>query len=662
MTTPSHNAEGHQTWNPSVGRYFDPASDKRESYAGIIGSLQDQIYKTGSDVKAYPHNFAGIIAAIEDLTFSAGSTGPDIDAPAVKPPGGSVVIDGDGNPEWIWTTPPADGEMWFDTRQGRLFVSVGGEFYQTNGADGLAQVTTTSTAPATPVVGQFWWDQSISALYIFDGFWDDGGTVKDHYVEGATPIWRLIVEDGGGSVGTLSTGTLPFAANTQILRDPAGSILPDFDETAFNVQKQYNEWLFDALEALEAAIEAEDFASPVAVAATAPASPTDADLWYDTAESQLKVYHGSQWVATTTPRSYDNDIVSVINQISAEQTARTAAIAGLTSSLSTVVSSSSIVQNIQTALSAVETDLASRPTIDTTTFATTATATGLDGRLAALESAHVDFSNCQTQAQALQDYNTLNTAINDRATKTELQTVENLIPSITGLATPADITTAINGITVDYLPRTGGTLTGSFNVEKADVANSAFDFSGQKSYSKNTHKYLSNGPGTDYATFGTNDNAWEYAWNFGSNEDFCWNHGTNGKIFSINKDGAVAKDLLLADFDVNNADGVVLHNTINLRTKLTSYDSQLAAITNDINALEAVPRSVYYSDDAPTGTVENGNLWFDSSALRLYVRHSGAWIYPDRVEDTSLKTSLLNAVNSSTDYTSLKANLITALN
>ena len=37
------------------------------------------------------------------------------------------------------------------------------------------------------------------------------------------------------------------------------------------------------------------------------------------------------------------------------------------------------------------------------------------------------------------------------------------------------------------------------------------------------------------------------------------------------------------------------------------------------------------------------------------------WVYPDRVEDTALKTALLNAVNTSTDYASLKSNLITAL-
>ena len=72
-----------------------------------------------------------------------------------------------------------------------------------------------------------------------------------------------------------------------------------------------------------------------------------------------------------------------------------------------------------------------------------------------------------------------------------------------------------------------------------------------------------------------------------------------------------------------------------------------------------VPKA-YYSDNAPTSS-SDGDIWFDSTTLRLYVQHGGAWIYPDRVEDTVLKTSLLNAVNSSADYASLKANLITAL-
>ena len=61
---PSRNTEGNQVWNPSVGIYFKPAANQRESYGGIIGALNDNIQTQGGDNKAYPHNFAGIIAAM----------------------------------------------------------------------------------------------------------------------------------------------------------------------------------------------------------------------------------------------------------------------------------------------------------------------------------------------------------------------------------------------------------------------------------------------------------------------------------------------------------------------------------------------------------------------------------------------------------------------
>ena len=68
---------------------------------------------------------------------------------------------------------------------------------------------------------------------------------------------------------------------------------------------------------------------------------------------------------------------------------------------------------------------------------------------------------------------------------------------------------------------------------------------------------------------------------------------------------------------------------------------------------------IYYSDvSPPTTNINDGDLWFDSANLRLNVRHSNAWLFPDRVEDTALKTALYNAVNNSTDYATLKSGLL----
>ena len=120
-TTPTYDSEGHQVWNPAVGIYHKPAAVKRESYGGIIGALQDQARANQYRTKSYPENFAGIIAAIQDLRL--GQTEAPV-FPDVKPPGGDIIIDPDtGLPDWIVIEKPLDGDLWFDTRQGRLFVT-----------------------------------------------------------------------------------------------------------------------------------------------------------------------------------------------------------------------------------------------------------------------------------------------------------------------------------------------------------------------------------------------------------------------------------------------------------------------------------------------------------------------------------------------------------
>ena len=199
---PTQNAEGHQVWNPSVGLFHKPAAVKRESYGGIIAALQDQQQRAGLIVKSYPENFAGIIAAIQDL--AAGEYRPGSDA-GDKPPGGSINIDIDtGLPEWIESPNTQTGQLWFDTRQGRLMVWVEDDWYQTNGADGLPIITDNGQAPDIEIVvpGQFWWDTYNKSLYIFDGTYllPDGSTTSDPLANGQ-PVWRLVVDannDQGG--------------------------------------------------------------------------------------------------------------------------------------------------------------------------------------------------------------------------------------------------------------------------------------------------------------------------------------------------------------------------------------------------------------------------------------------------------------------------------
>ena len=586
MTTmPSHNAEGYQVWNPSVGKYFKPTSNKRESYGGVVGALNDQLSSQGAVNKAYPSTFAGIIAAIEDLTFTQKKEPVD---PGVRPPGGDVIIDGSGNPEWIWATEPRDGELWYDTRQGRLFIALDNEYYQTNGADGLAQVTDDSVAPTTPVIGQFWWDLSTKTLYIFDGFWfDEDGEVKGVHEPGYTPVWRVVTDaEGGGS--TQTTATLPLAGSGGYSTAGFGTVLPAVDTSDWLVQQDVNQYLFSAVQSLETGIETGELERfEVTLDTASPANPKAGDLWYDTANLELSIYYTdeqtSQWVPTNVNYNYDAQITILENLIATERVERTAADTSLTSTIATTVANSTLVQELQTKLTTVELEIAVRPIIDITLFNTAESAYALSQRVSSLETAAPDYALVQSKADASTQYAVLNAAVSSLASSAALAEVSASIPSIVGLAKTAEVTDAIENITTEYLPRTGGTLSGAFVSEKEDMTKATFDFSGQKWYGYNTHKYLTNALTPSYASFGTNENYNEYAWNFTANEDFCWVYNDSNKVFSITKEGPACSTLYLADFHDNNASGRVISNKIDVKDRLVRYQSAFEQMRQGVN-------------------------------------------------------------------------------
>lgn len=78
-----------------------------------------------------------------------------------------------------------------------------------------------------------------------------------------------------------------------------------------------------------------------------------------------------------------------------------------------------------------------------------------------------------------------------------------------------------------------------------------------------------------------------------------------------------------------------------LQTSATSLQSQIDDINNtklvnlqsEIDALETElgnRNKIHYSDTVPNGTLANGDLWFDSTNLRILVYHQNMWINPDR--------------------------------
>ena len=587
---PKENSEGMLVWNPSVGLYHKPAKNERESYGGIVGALEDHIaQQSGGVTKGYPHNFAGIIAAIQDLNIAANEVPV---TPDVKPDtGGEIIIKPDGTPEWIDGTDPEDGTLWFDTRQGRLFVAVDKNWWQTNGADGLAFTTVDATAPdVDPVTGQFWWDAGHSTLYVFDGQWiDASGNIEGFNDGNSTPLWRVVNSDPDESMQT--TLSLPLGnlggrmASYDAIND--GGILPDADPNDFSVQADYNIYIWDALLALE------QFSlnqSAVTMGEAPPADPKEGDLWYDTTTLDMSVWYTdddtSQWAPINSPFNYDSDLDVVRSMIVEETSNREKAIDNVRQLLADFDAADNT-QLLQLARD-IET-LGNRITVeapDLTPYATTASVEALEIELKAAianqpEPAQIDTSQFASRGYVDQTLDVWRDRIHNVVTQSELSSVEAKIPDVTNVATRDFVTETFDSITTTFLPRGGGNLTGSFTMVKEDYALPVFDFSTESWNSKQAFKLRSDATSTASTTFGTTEDPWEVAWEFGADEDFCWIYN-NSKVFSVSKEGPACSTLILGDFSTNDQYGRSIRNKIDLKERLTTYQFALESIRQGV--------------------------------------------------------------------------------
>lgn len=589
---PGRDADGLQTWNPSVGIYHKPAAVKRESYGGIIAALQDNHSRAGLIVKSYPENFAGIIAAIQDLAAGEYRPGSDI---GDKPPGGDIHIDiNTGLPEWIEGN-TQNGQLWFDTRQGRLFVWVEDDWYQTNGADGLPIVTDGGEAPSIEnvVPGQFWWSRTNKSLYIFDGTYllPNGDITTDPDANGQ-PIWQLVLDANDDSEGLLqTTATLPLSViGPRVTALEEYEYLPDIDLSPnddgtlpMSVQKDYNEWLFEAVKNLNDGLE--EF-QPVLIDTVPP--PTDdpdapisaGQLWYDTESLELSIWYvdpdgDGQWVPTSVAHTYDADLDVIRASITTESQQRNREIHEINERLNNIdISDAAEITAISARLNSLDNKVAAIPEVDLDPYVRQVTFdnTQLDiyAKLDALQNAVPDYT--QVKADALE--RSLLAVLDSKASTGQLAAVEAAIPDVSSFTTQADINASIENITTDYLPRNGGTLKGSFVIEKEDYSLPAFDMSGASWHSRYAFKLAANAPVDGHtSTFGTTDALWEYAWNFNEDEDFCWIYNDTNKVFSITKEGPACSTLVLGDFGNNTANGRVIHNKIDVKERLNTYQA-----------------------------------------------------------------------------------------
>lgn len=567
METPTYTSQGIQVYKPQTGEYWKNGLRFRESFGGIIAEIQDQIVeKSGTTAKTYPQNYAGIIAALNDL----GALITEGNLPSV----GTYPLNWDVAGQ-DWQGPPVDGTLWFDTRQGRLFIAIDGEYYQANGADGIASVgPEVPTNP--PVIGSTWFDTYYDILYV--------------YVGGDNNTWQAV--RGAGEV-SLTTATLPLSIAKTAFNVLDHVIIPDVPVSVLEVQKDYNEYLYAALLALDKGV----VDTRVIISDVAPTENLyDGTLWYDSSSLEMSIYYedndGSQWVPTNVSYSYDEDLNTLTSALALERVTRTNAIAVLQDAITTIQSGAiPDLEALETKVTALESHVANHPAeVDLSGYTTSAQLTvavnSLVSQVTAVDNKIPDLTNYVTSSVTTE----LATAIAALPTTSEVSTlISAAAPDLSSYVAQAEIDSSISAITNTYLPRTGGTLTGAFVVNKTDANSPAFDFSSEKWYSNLTHKYATNAAAASYASFGTNDKLYEYAWDFTSNEDFCWIYNDTTKVFSITKNGPACSNLYIGDFQENTNDGRVITNKIDVKDRLTKYQTAFE------NVRQAVSDSTDYS-------------------------------------------------------------------
>ena len=598
MDTPTYNADGMQTWKPQPGEYYKYGLSQRESYGGIIAALNDvrAVNECGIP-KSYPHNFAGIIAAIEDLAGCI--AGQDLIDIGDKPPGWNIIINIDGTVDGDWSQLPPDGNLWFDTRQGRLFISIDGQYWQTNGGDGLAYVSD-NVPQQQPVIGSTWYDTANDIMYVWcdDGFW--------HAVKGADDVGQTTATvpiafkerlvDGNGS-GNILPDDFPS-------QNEWSSILPPLNINQVNVQSDLNEWGLWADVELAKAVES---ANNVYVQQD---EPTDSlkigDLWFDTNKLELNIYSEinakNQWVLTSDLYAHSERLETLTNALDQEKINRQNAITSLRDDLIARLENGAGEDEIaRQRINNLEADVASIPRIDNSNIVRTADLNETKAKLqASIDRAVVQIpsSNYLQSLFASKDsIDELKTQVATLATSASVEQVRASIPSTGGLAKIADVTARISEVVAEVtdklqqlLPVSGGRLTGGIVMDKTELTEPAIDFTTQAASGQKAFEFKTNAPRDEYAAFGTNDNWWEYAWNFESEEDFCWVFNEREKVFSITKDGPACSTLILGDFGSNTEHGRVIHNKIDVRNHLVAHQK----------AFKEMRQAVYDSTDYET--------------------------------------------------------------
>ena len=275
------------TYNPQSGTNWPAGLNTGSSYAGIVAAFNDLRVDQGLDPKEYQDNFGGIIAAIQDLlTLGQVPMGQ-------FPPNWELTEDSEGTiTGGSFSHTPKDGHLWFDKRTGRLMIWDTDAYYQTNGADGLTAVS--QNQPSREVEGALWFNNQNQVLYIY-----------------YSNTWNVALAANAVSLPdlTLSTTTQTYYGTVNPLLVNVSQFTPA--TPADRNQSVLNRWIFQAVRELDQAVVDLDAEAIAPAAASAPSSPTEGDLYFNTSDLNLYVYNTisgtASWRHAINPTNFSDD-------------------------------------------------------------------------------------------------------------------------------------------------------------------------------------------------------------------------------------------------------------------------------------------------------------------------------------------------------------------
>lgn len=184
---------------------FAEVTQSGYGYTSILRAIERLILMRSPILpNQYQANFEGITRALWDLgTVLSGVVPPPATSVIGPQPPGWNSATGSYNPGTV----PGDGSFWFDTRQGRLFISQAGEWHQTNGAEAFVHIG--PDEPARKVSGAVWFDtrQGVTFVYI------------DEVASANEPGWYQLNGGGAGGAANKALGELSNVTDDPIVSD-----------------------------------------------------------------------------------------------------------------------------------------------------------------------------------------------------------------------------------------------------------------------------------------------------------------------------------------------------------------------------------------------------------------------------------------------------------